>query len=1755
MNGLMRSLYRFIAGYILLGLWLGPVLGKDLSKSIRLRNGTIETPLKGMRAAAPAVADEVAASGLYLVQFEGKPQPAWKAELSAKGVELLHFVPEDTFVARLEGVKLGELRGLEYVRWVGLLEPRYKIHSTVVKALAADPGEPVAVRVLLRDGSGGLAEALATTRLEGAQIQTTRALGPIASGRVRARGLLELVRSGEVIWIEAAPKMKLFDEVSTKIVAGETGEVGGLAWVHQLGFDGRGVTVAVADSGLDIGFIDLMHPDIDGRVDALFAYGGLDDASDEHSHGTHCAGIIAGNAALGQVDDDGALWGLGVAPGSHLVGQRIFDGLGNYRSPPSFEVLTRDAVRAGAYVGSNSWGEDTQGRYDLTAAEFDALVRDADSLTPGDQEYVLEFSAGNSGPGGQTIGTPAVAKNVIATGACQNNRYVFGIYGEGQEVMADFSSRGPAEDGRIKPDIVAPGTWIASLKSQASGDENAWSPINDNYLYQGGTSQSGPHVSGACAVFIQWHRETRGGITPSPALVKAALINSADDMGTALVPTDPDDPDDPGEVVGDTGPVPNNDEGWGRLNLENLIDSERRHDFTDQGVELTTGGVWEKRVVVSAGEPLKVTLVYTDVPGLPAAIPALVNDLDLEVISPSGILHRGNAFAEGETVAGTPVGDRINNVEGVLLTGPESGEWIVRVRAVNVVQDIRRRTGDPRQDFALVVSGQLPAPGEGVISWDRAAYRVPGVALLRLLDDGLRGEPAVTVRLESSSTAGFLNLNLTRATSANTFTGAVSLVTGPAGPGQWQASDGEILRAVYVDADPAGERLAEARIDMQPPVISDIAATAQFGQVALSWLSSEPASSRILYGTTNAVTNLVEDIAFRLQPRVALPVLEAGTTYFYTVVATDRAGNSVTNDNGGRFHRFVAPRPSAALLVYSPEQIFVELLPESPYPGMESWTSALDSLGIDYEVWNTQERGGAPTAEQLKAYRVVLWRPEELQAPTPGMTTALTTYMAGGGSLFVASFDLMTRLTELNQVAFARDVLRVASFEEDRGAVYVESTPGDPVGSGATIDLDYSEFPSGFLIDLLGIVWETGPDHLQLAVDAAPVFLQEDGRIVGLRFPRTGQDSRGRGVFLTFPLEAVPLGAPAPNNRATVLGNALEFLVPGLQGLTSVALSSPAYTVPGSGLVEVFDSRLAGSTNVVVTLATTSVPDAVEVQCFETPLRGVFRGRFVLVPPTGAGPAADPPPLPGAPVRIAARNGDGLVVRYVDSGGRELGTTAIVDTTAPVISGVEVETSYSEATIVWTTDKPTDALVRFGETGGDEPFLTRSGYSDELGLSHEVQLRGLLPDRTYYFVVVSRDQAGNTTTDNRGGELYTLRTLRPVIPPWFDDLESGRVGWAVFNNDSDLGGGFDDDDGGGGGFLLSGWQYGVPENRLGIQARSGTNCWATNLRGEFVDLAITDLISPAISLVGGNRARLKFWQYYDFTASDEGGEDDFGDFTIEIAQVAVSLDGGNSWRALYSNPEEQSDGWEEVSLDLSPFLGNVVRFRFNYQMFSFNGSERPGWFIDDVSVEMQSVAETGLVVSNSLAQARFTVVSGTNQWTGQGTVWRTNLNAGSYDISWNPVPWHVTPQPQTFVIGSSTNLTAVTGRYGVVDSNTNGIPDPWERHFFDGALLSPETRDADGDGADELREFMSGTDPRDADSVFTVELPVELPNRTVRVGWLALPEREYVLEVSTDLVTWTGLSESIRGTGERVEMTLPALDPRLAYLFRVRVWP
>nr|WP_276607512.1 S8 family serine peptidase [Limisphaera ngatamarikiensis] len=1483
--------------------------------------------------------------------------------------------------------------------------------------------------------------------------------------------------------------MRLYDEVSSKIVAGDGGPNRLLA--QRLGWDGSGVTVAVADSGLQWGEAASMHPDLMGRTPVFFYYGDLTDAADEHGHGTHVTGIIAGDGAGGEMDENGFLYGLGVAPGVRIVTQRIFDGLGGYQPPPSFERLTRDAVRAGADIGSNSWGDDTGGRYDLSAMEFDELVRDADGLRLGDQPYILEFSAGNAGPYARTIGSPAVAKNVIATGATQNDRFDLFLYDVGAEAVADFSSRGPCEDGRIKPDLVAPGTWIASLQSAAAPEDNAWLPISRLYSYMGGTSQAGPHVTGAAALFVQFYRHHFTNATPSPALVKAALINTAVDLDDAM----------------GTGPVPNFDEGWGRVNVVPLLSGERQFLFYDQTTPLVTGQSWETVVVVDGTEPLRITLVYTDVPGTPFVLPALVNDLDLEVVGPGGEVYLGNAFRQGESVPGAVTPDRRNNVECVYVQEPEPGPYRIRVRAYRVPEDARRDTPEVDQDFALVVSGRFLPPGIGALRLDRGAYTAPDEVGIRLFDGDLAGQPSVSIRVSSTTEPGGELVVLSAADGLGSFTGRVATVTGlAASDGRLQVAHGDEIVARYWDASAGEERVATARVDLVPPRISGVQTRVEYGVVWVSWSVDEPVLGRVRFGTNAALDRLAVSEDWSMTPAVSLGALTPGVTWYFRVEATDEAGNVTVEDRQGGLYTIVVPPAPPVLVVDGYDDPFFGA------PPLEGYTDALALAGVPYEVWDIAAQGDPPL-EALLAHRAVFWRVGEFTGWTPAQGLLVSNYLASGGALFVASMDLLTRNVETLGPTFNRDVLHVESFDEDATVPFLVGL-GDPVGEGIDLALDYSVYEElwfGFISDI--------SDTLVPAADAVPVLGDGMGGVVALRWPRQPGPGDGRLVFASFPLDAVPMGSGS-NDRVQLIRNVLRFLAPGAEGLVTLTVDRPAYTLPSLMRIELGDATLRGQGNVAVRVESSRDAVGLTVDLVESVVPGVFVGEVRLV-------GLSDPAGPGT-LRVA--DGDTLTVWYRDGvSGRELSASARVDTRAPVVSGVTHEPDYVQASIQWETDEPADALVQFGES----PLLSRTAYDPTPATTHTVVLSGLRPNTVYYYRVVSRDAAGNMGVDDNGGRLHSFRTLEPLRPPFFDNMDGSTSQWTVFNSEETVGG----------------WERGVPANGHETAAHSPPWAWGTSLQGRSYDYMETFLISPAIFLGGGNTARLTFWHSYDFIPRDELD-------VWEVGTVYVITNGVGRPVAVAEFGFD-AENWNEVEVDLTPFMGNMINVVFAYQMISLalDSHPRPGWLIDDVSITVSQVDPGVLVITNNLMQAEC-LLSGPIQRRVRG-VFEVISNAppGRYVVEYADVPWYVAPPAQTNELVSGGTVVFV-GHYGMVDADGNGLPDAYEVAYFGG--VDPRRgwlTDADGDGMSDAAEFIAGTNPTNAASALNVAVELAGSADTLRLVCPSASGHGYRLWVRTLETGWEPATDWVRATGPTVRFNLPLLRDGAARFYRVEARP
>lgn len=636
-------------------------------------------PLRGTAGAALALALMLPGSavaetrghggGWFEVQIPGPITQVDRDRIVAAGGEHLMFWPPSSYLAWSAD---GDLDQRVRAR---TLRPDVKIDRSARQASRL---------VALQPADESLLPLAAATRLlavdpadsSGDLVQVTLAPGP---------GVVDRVASiGSVLYVgPAATGMFAEDEASAQIVAGNVGGFptrpwpGYRDWLAEHGLDGSGVTATIVDTGLDE-----THPDLKSRVTGKFWYGPVAEPWDLGGHGTHVAGIVAGDGtndlAFGVEDEDGFRYGLGVAPGAELIGQAAIP-----ITPTSYQYpdISRDAVRAGANVWNASWhsGEGTGVGYIANARTMDMLVRDADWDSLGAEALTMVFSAGNAGSGLRTMTAPKEAKNLITVGNSHSHR------SGSIHAIANTSSRGPAVDGRILPTVVAPGSSIISTRGAPAGS-SCGVPATGTIFYSScsGTSMAAPHVTGAAALITQWWRNGNEGSTPSPAMIKGLLVNTAVDLAL---------PD-----------VPSPHEGWGRVDLGAVLDPSVSRIYVDGDEVLSDPGSGFSLDVtpVDPERPMKVTLVWTDAPGAPGANPALVNDLDLRVSDGENI-YLGNSFDRGMSIVGGQR-DSLNNLENVYLKDP-SGTYTVTIEAVALPGDGVPFLGDETdQDFALVVS-------------------------------------------------------------------------------------------------------------------------------------------------------------------------------------------------------------------------------------------------------------------------------------------------------------------------------------------------------------------------------------------------------------------------------------------------------------------------------------------------------------------------------------------------------------------------------------------------------------------------------------------------------------------------------------------------------------------------------------------------------------------------------------------------------------------------------------------------------------------------------------------------------------------------------------------------------------------------------------------------------------------------------------------------------------------------------------------
>ncbi|UIX32443.1 S8 family peptidase [Streptomyces sp. GQFP] len=315
-------------------------------------------------------------------------------------------------------------------------------------------------------------DALRARKAEGAELWET-----LTGSGGSARAMSAAADKVERIWLDGKVEAAL-DRSVAQIGAPE-------AWAA--GFDGKGVKVAVLDTG-----VDGTHPDLKGRIDAAKNFSEAADTVDRVGHGTHVASTVAGSGAK-----SGGKY-KGVAPGARLISGKVLDDSG-YGEESGIIAGAQWAIAQGAKVINLSLGgPDSPGDDPLEQAVNDL------SASSG---VLFVIAAGNDGPSAGTVGSPGSAAAALTVGAVDRD-----------DAMAEFSSRGPTADGALKPDLTAPGVDIVAAKA-AEGTEG--DPAADGYVSMSGTSMATPHVAGAAAILAQRHPDWTG------ERIKAALTASA----------------------------------------------------------------------------------------------------------------------------------------------------------------------------------------------------------------------------------------------------------------------------------------------------------------------------------------------------------------------------------------------------------------------------------------------------------------------------------------------------------------------------------------------------------------------------------------------------------------------------------------------------------------------------------------------------------------------------------------------------------------------------------------------------------------------------------------------------------------------------------------------------------------------------------------------------------------------------------------------------------------------------------------------------------------------------------------------------------------------------------------------------------------------------------------------------------------------------------------------------------------------------
>ncbi len=626
-----------------------------------------------------------------LAQLDFIPRQAAKDELRARGLNLLAYVPDYAWIASVSAIDPAAALQLPGVTWIGELAVDDKID------LAIAAGEWGSYN-LAPDGTAAVYVAMHRDET----LETGRALVDAHGGKVagEAQGIGALVvemPAGNIRALAAEDAVQWIEPAEPALGEANDGirqQIGvDIVQAAPYSLSGADVDILIYDGGI----VTPTHADFAGRLTI-----GAGEASGVSDHATHVAGTAAGSGSLSVSAGGSPLQWRGMAPGARIISYAYNpNGQGAlfYNDPGDIEADWAAAQNTyGADVGSASLSSNIyanyplscthMGNYGLTSVLLDQIIRGGNAPVGVGDKTIATWAAGNERGSPSSCGAyattspPSAAKNPIHVGASNTN----------DNSMTSFSSWGPTDDGRLKPIVVAGGGQIGGdggIKSTIPNRFTNAGPRNcdgsgDDYCYpydvMFGTSMATPAVAGSIALMLEHYRDvygTTGNFWPSTA--KAILVQTARDFGN---------------------PGPDYQWGYGQVDIRAAVDLITRRAFTQDSVAHSDVDVYTF-VVPTSTLPVRVSLAWDDYEATFNANPTLINNLDLELVAPSGTIWQpwilNPAIPASNATRGT---NTVDNQEQVVVPNPEIGTWIVRVRGVTAPQG--------PQDYSLACEGCKP---------------------------------------------------------------------------------------------------------------------------------------------------------------------------------------------------------------------------------------------------------------------------------------------------------------------------------------------------------------------------------------------------------------------------------------------------------------------------------------------------------------------------------------------------------------------------------------------------------------------------------------------------------------------------------------------------------------------------------------------------------------------------------------------------------------------------------------------------------------------------------------------------------------------------------------------------------------------------------------------------------------------------------------------------------------------------------------